>query len=228
MRKVSALILFLASTALGQDQTAPAASESKPVLNVWLNRNGFLANENFIYSEWFQVHPTKHPKWSLLLPDVGFVAFNDVGHYREVFVGGGVEMYFTRALTVDEEAYWVQSSGPDSAGKFWYMPWTRVEYDFPKRWVTENVFFPYIPLNDGAMRFVWERSKLQYQGFQHFNVGAGYGALAEITPPSWHNEPFATVTLKTQHLDNFEVWVQKFPSNAVQLQFRHSIAWHTR
>jgi hypothetical protein len=228
MRKFFALILFLASSAFCEDQTAPITSDAKPVVNIWLNRNGFLANESFIYSEWFQIRPTKHPKWSLIVPDVGLVAFNDIGHYREVFVGGGVEIYPTRALTIDEEAYWVQSSGPSSAGKFWYMPWTRVEYDFPRRWVAENVFFPYIPLNGGSTRFVWERSKLQYEGFKHFNVGAGYGAFADLTQAIWQNEPFASVTFKTQRLGNFEVWVQKFSSDSVRLQFRHSFAWHTR
>ena len=213
--------------AFGQDRAEPVP-EPKPVLNIWLNRNGFLASENFIYSEWFQVRPTKHPKWSLILPDVGFIAFDNIGHYREAFAGGGVEVLPTKALTIDEEAYFVQSSGPSSAGKFWYMPWTRVQYDFPKEWVTENVFFPYIALNGGATRFVWERSKLQYEGFKYFNFGAGYAAVADFGPPTWHNEPFSTLTFKTRHAGNFEVWVQKFPNHSVRLQFRHSFVWHTR
>jgi hypothetical protein len=123
MSKLFVCVLFLVSCIFGQDQAEPATSDHpKPVLNVWLNRNGFLASENFIYSEWFQIRPTKHPKWSLILPDIGFIAFNDIGQYREGFAGGGVEVYVTKALTIDEEAYWVQSSGPSSAGKFWSCP----------------------------------------------------------------------------------------------------------
>ena len=228
MSKFFAWFLVLVSCAFGQYQAVPPASESKPVLNIWLNRVGFLVNENYVYSEWFQIRPTKHPKWSVILPDVGGIGFSNIGQYREVFAGGGVELYPTRALTIDEEAYWVQSSGPSSAGKFWYMPWTRVQYDFPKHWVTENVFFPYIPLNGGTEQFIWERSKLQYTGFKHWDVGAGYGALQNVTHDTWQNRPFVTVTFKTQHVGNFEAWVQKFPRDSVQLQFRHSLVWHTR
>ena len=227
MTRFVALFLLAAHCASAQDP-APATPNAKPVVNLWLNRNGFLAKENYIYSEWFQIHPTRHPKWALLLPDIGLVAFNDIGHYREVFVGGGLEIYPTKALTIDEEGYWVQSSGPDSAGKFFYMPWTRIEYDFPKRWVTETVLFPYIPLNGGPTMLIWERSKLQFNGFKRFNVGAGYASRQDFTHGIRDNRPFATVTLKTAHLGDFEVWVQKFPGSSVQLQLRHSMVWHTR
>jgi hypothetical protein len=223
-----ALLVASVSCVFGQDQAAPAPSDPKPVVNVLFNRNGFLANENYIFSEWFQTRPTKHPKFSLIFPDVGLVAFSDIGHYREMFVGGGVEIYPNHTLTIDEEGYFAQSSGPDSAGKFWYVAWTRVHYDFPRHWVTDNVFFPYIPLNGGIRQFVWERSKLEYAGFRHFNVGAGYAAHADFTHGTWENKPFVTVTFKTRHAGNFEVWAQKFPSHSVQLQVRHSLVWNTR
>jgi hypothetical protein len=104
-----------------------------------------------------------------------------LGRYREFFFGGGFEFKPTEALTIDHEPDFDLATGVDGHGKIWYQPWTRFVYQFPKQVVSEVVFFPYIPLNGGTTQFVLERSKLEYEGFRHFNVGAGYAAYKDFS-----------------------------------------------
>jgi hypothetical protein len=223
------MLLLTVLCAFGQDPTATSSPEPpKPVLNIFIDRAGFMRDLNYGYAEWFQIRGTKHPKWSIIAPDVGIIFFDNAGRYREFFVGAGIEVQPTAALTIDHEAYFEQATGIDSHGKSWYVPWTRVGYHFPKKFVSEVVFFPYVPLNGGTKQFILERSKLEYTGFKHFNFGGGYGAYQDFTFTHWQSKPFATMTLKTAHLGNFEFWVQAFPHDGMQIQYRHAFAWRSR
>jgi len=198
------------------------------VFNVFIDRFGFLGEVNYGYSEWFQMRPTRSPKWSLVAPDVGMIFFGDIGRYREFYVGGGFEFRPTEALTIDHEADFDQATGADGHGKIWYQPWTRFAYQFPQQFVSEVVVIPYVPLNGGATQFVLERSKVEYTGFRHFNVGAGYAAYQDFSFTPWQNKPFAALTWKSPNLGQFEVWFQALPNSGFQFQSRHVFTWKSR
>jgi hypothetical protein len=225
-------LMFIAScVASAQDQpVAPPATteDAKPVLNIFIDRVGFGKDVNYGYAEWFQIRGTKHPKWSVILPDVGMIFFDDIQGYRELFVGAGLEVQVTKALTLDHEAYYDQATGPAAHGKAYYQPWTRVGYDFPHHVISETVAFPYIPLNGGHTQFVLERAKLEYTGFNRFNFGGGIGMFQEFGLTDLQDKPFVTVTVKTKQYGNFEFWIQAMPGDTFQIQYRHAIAWHSR
>ncbi len=156
------------------------------------------------------------------------IFFDNVGRYREIFVGAGFEVRPWESLTIDHEWYYDQATGPDGHGKAWLQPWTRVELKLPHHVVSETVVFPYIPLNGGSTQFVLERSKLEYQGFKYFSFGGGYGAYKDFTYTDYLNRPFASVTAKTKKYGDFEFWIQAMPGSTFQIQVRHAIAWHSR
>jgi hypothetical protein len=224
------LPLVAVCCAWAQDGEAPtvANAESAKVLNVFIGRVGFFGGVNYGYTEWFEARDTRHPKWSLLGPDVGAIFFGDIGRYREFFLGAGFEVRPTMALTIDHEIEFDQATGPDGHSKTWYTPWTRVAYQFPGQWASELVFFPYFPLNGGTTQLVIERSRLWYGGFRHFNIGGGYAAYQDFTRTNWENKPFAMLTWKSQSFGHVEMWFQVLPDAGFQFQVRHLLTWHSR
>jgi hypothetical protein len=220
-------LFFLTFCAFSQSQTGTTPDAPPQVRNIFQDRMGFLVDINYGFVQWLQIRKTSHPKWSVIGPDIGMIFFNNIGGYRELWIGAGFEIRPVAPLTIDHEAYFEQATGPDGHGKTWYLPWTRVQYNFPKKFVAESAFFPYLPLNGGNTQFVIERAKLEYRGLNRFNFGGGYGAHQTFNATQWQSRPFATATLKTEHLGNFEVWVQAFSHDGFQLQYRHSLAWHT-
>ncbi len=191
-------LFVLASYIFAQDQPAtPTPVETpKPVLNIFIDRVGFGKDVNYGYAEWFQIRGTKKPKWSVILPDVGIIFFDNIGRYREAFVGARFKVQPIKSLTIDHEAYYVQATGVDAHRHAYYQPWTRVEYHFHKHFMLESVAFPYIPLNGGTTQFVMERTKLEYSGFKHFNIGGGEGAYQDFTYTKFQSKPFASVTVR--------------------------------
>ena len=219
--------VLLVSCAFCLDQTATAPEEVKPVLNIFVDRAGFLKDFNYAYVEFLQIR-NLNSRWSVIAPDIGLLVFHNLNDYQELFVGVAIEFRATKSLTIDHEVYFTQTTGPDSRHKAYYQPWTRVEYKFPKSLVLESVAFPYIPLNGGTIQFVMERTKLEYTGFKRFNFGGGFGAYQDFTFTNFQSKPFATVTLKTHDYGNFEIWVQAVPHDGVQIQYRHTLVWHSR
>lgn len=237
------LALALACAALGQqnqpsqqpapeEHPAPAepptpAEQSANVFNVLIDRFAFRESLNFGYTEWFQIRPTRHPRWSILGPDIGFLFFGDIGRYREMYLGAGFEVSPTRWLVIDNEVDLEQATGPDAHGNLWYVAWTRFELQLPRRVAAETVLFPYMPLNGGPFQLVIERSKLEYRGFKHVSFGGGYAGNRNFSRGDWQHKPFATITWKTEHEGQFEFWLQRLPNNGYQFQGRHMISWHS-
>src|ERR1700686_1207255 len=100
--------------------------------------------------------------------------------------------------------------------------------NFQSKLCQRSFFFPYIPLNGGTTQFVLERSKVEYKGFRHFNVGAGYAAYKDFSLTAWQNKPFASLTWKSPNLGQFEVWFQALPDNGFQFQSPHMFTWKSR
>lgn len=155
-----------------------------------------------------------------IFPDVGYIDFDHAGQYRELFIGGGAVLHKSKHLTVAQEAYLNQTSGPASGRATYLMLWTLVGYRLTSKLGGETVYLPYVPLNQaGRIQHVIERAKLEY-GFKRFKVGGGYGAYQYGDGP-WQNKPFITTTLKGSQLANLELWLQRMPEHHVQVQLRY-------
>ena len=129
-------------------------------------------------------------------------------------------------MAIDNEFIFDQASGPDAHGKNWYVGWTRVANKYSSKWASEVVFYPYLPFNGGSTQFYLDRSKIEYTGFKHFNIGPGYSGRWNSVTNVWQNRPYLSITFKTRSHGRFEWWIQRLPNNDVQFYYRHTISWH--
>ncbi len=176
-----------------------------------------VRNDGQITYHYLEVLQTRG-KW--ILPDVGYIDLAEPGKYREIFFGGGAVLHNSKHLTVVEEGYVNQTTGPASGGALYFMPWTLVSYHPTSKITSETVYFPYLPLNKtGRIQHVLERSKLEYD-FPRFKVGAGYGAY-RFGDGEWQSKPFVTSTIKAGRVGSVELWLQKMPEHHFQVQVRY-------
>ncbi|MEY4731596.1 MAG: hypothetical protein RL681_542 [Candidatus Parcubacteria bacterium] len=159
-----------------------------------------------------------------IVPDVGYVDFgrND---YRELFTGAGYTLHDGKRVTMIEEFYFVQGTGPAADGAAYLQPWTLLQGRLTKKFAAEAVYFLYVPLTDSAsVQHVIERAKLEYSFQKPWKVGMGYAAY-KPEGVAWKHKPFLTVSVKTR-AGAFEFWLQKVPGGA-QVQARYKLV-HTK
>jgi len=162
-------------------------------------------------------------KW--IYPDIGYIDFGRSAEYREIFVGGGRELFklkrFGPLNDVDVkviEEFYINSSTGSKSGALYFLPWTFFSFKVsPMNF--EGVYFPYVPLDgEGKVQHVVERVKAEYYiGFLKF--GVGYGAY-QVKDGPWQDRPFVTATLKTRRFGDLELWLQRF-KDGKQLQVRY-------
>ncbi|MBS1841605.1 MAG: hypothetical protein JSS69_00930 [Acidobacteria bacterium] len=155
-----------------------------------------------------------------IYPDVGYIDFAH-GNYRELFVGAGRTLHKGKRLTLTEELYFVQATGPAAKSARYLWPWTLVQLRFTRKFTSETLYFPYLPLNNsGHIQHVLERSKFEYAVTESWQVGVGYGGY-KFADSEWQHKPFLTTTLSTR-AGAFELWLQKLPDGA-QIQLRYAL-----
>jgi hypothetical protein len=217
---------YLLSLSLFLAATYARSEEKQQTKTIAIARTGFLTGDGqttYRLVEVFQVRG----KW--ILTDVGYIDFGNTGVYRETFIGAGWTVLDSKQITIIEEGYFDQASGPSSKGAMYFQPWTYIGYKITSRLGGETVYFPYLPLNKaGRVQHVVERAKLEYD-FKYFKVGGGYGGY-RFGSYDWQHKPFITATLKAGRLGNFEVWLQRMPSstgkNHAQVQLRYFKAFN--
>lgn len=162
-----------------------------------------------------------HERGKLVLPDIGYIDFDEPSSYRELFIGGGGVVFSRARTTVVAEAFLDKAFGSRSGGALYLLPWVMVLYRAAPRLAGEVVYFPYIPLSDaGRGQHVLERAKLEYD-FPRLKIGAGYGAY-KFGADAVHHKPFATATFKAGRTGAFELWMQRLPGNRLTVQIRYA------
>jgi hypothetical protein len=155
-----------------------------------------------------------------IFPDIGYVDFGGKV-YREFFAGVGRTLRRSPRLTVVSTLYYQQAAGPASKAARYLVPWFLVNCRPHARVQCEAVYFPYLPLTDGAhVQHVLERAKAEYSLLPRLRLGAGYGAFQTRGVP-WQNRPFVTATVSPPHVGDVEVWVQHLPNRGAQVQLRY-------
>jgi hypothetical protein len=159
-----------------------------------------------------------------IFPDVGYV---DYAHdnYRELYLGGGRTLLNSKSISMVEELYFVQATGPAAKSARYLWPWTMLQVRFTPKLSSETVYFLYVPLSRSArVQQVLERSKIEYSFNRFLKSGLGYGGY-KFGETEWQNKPFITSTFSTR-AGEFEVWLQKLPAGA-QLQLRYQLVHST-
>jgi len=196
-----------------------ASAQTNNAENFVIARVGLRNGMTYSLIEGFQ------QRGKAIYPDCGAITFNQPGLYREVFCGAGAMLLNSKHLTVIEEGYIDQATGPQSGGATYFQPWTFVGYRLTKKVGGETVYFPYIPLNKAArIQHVLERATMEYDLGKHFKAGGGYGAY-KFGDGGWDNKPFLTTTVKAGKLGNFEFWLQRVPGNHAMAQIRYAKSW---
>lgn len=192
--------------------SAVTNAQTKTIVDL---RLGMRDAATYHYVEVFQVRD----RW--IFPDIGYVDFGS-DKYREFFTGGGRKPFVSKPITIIEELYFEQATGPAR----WLVPWTLVSYNLTPKLGGEAVYFTYLPLNQaGRIQQVIDHATLQYSFFPSFKAGAGYGAY-QFGSDQWQHKPFVTATLTPSQgkFGSFEFWVQKLSGGGTQAQFRYKIA----
>jgi len=216
LRFAGALVLFAAAAgAFAEDTTPP------PTTTLFIFRTGERLDSPHIGTYHFLEFLQARRKW--IYPDIGYVDYA-TGSYRELFLGGGRTLYNGKPLTLIEELYFVQATGPAAGSARYIWPWTMLQVRFTPKLANETVYFLYVPLNDSArVQHVLERSKLEYSLNRRWKMGGGYGGY-KFAETKWQNKPFVTATFSSR-IGDFEAWLQKLPVGAqvqVRYQFVHS------
>lgn len=211
MRTFTTLMILAILVAIG---TASAQTEDFAIARIGL-RNGMT----YSLVEGFR------QQGKVIAPDCGAITFNQPGLYREFFCGGGAVLLNSKHLTVIEEGYIDQASGPLSGGATYLQSWTYVGYRITKRLGGETVYFPYLPLNKAArIQHVLERATLEYDLGKRFKIGAGYGAYKFGDQPL-ENKPFVGPALKLGRYGTLWFWCQRVPGNHASAQIRWDKSW---
>ncbi len=213
MRNLFVIGLVIIAAASSNTASGQGTNDAHTVLLV---RGGFRAgNFTHRYVEVFQ----ERGRW--IYPDIGYIDFGNAGRYREFFIGAGGVVFTSRHLTLVEEGFIQQATGPLAEGATYFVPFSLAALRFGQKISGEVVYFPYLPLNDaGRVQHILERAKLEYD-FKYLKAGGGYGAY-RFGDSSWQNKPFLTTTLKAGRMGNFEFWLQRLPGNHAQVQFRYA------
>lgn len=216
------LAYALTSFAQDADITTRADAPTTATTSIYIARTGEYLEQPYTGTyhlfEFLQVRG----KW--IYPDLGEVDFSH-GNYRELFIGGGRTLYDSKKITLMEELYFVQATGPAAKSARYLWPWTLVDIRFTPKLTSETVYFPYVPLNSSAtMQHVIERAKIEYAFNNTWKLGGGYGGYKSGND-QWQNKPLITTTVSTR-AGAFEFWLQKMPGHGAQVQVRYSLA-HT-
>jgi hypothetical protein len=192
-----------------------ASAQGAPAVDTHVIARTATDQGTYHYAQVFQ----QRGKW--ILPDVGYIDFNEFDEYREVWVGAGGVLLATTHLSVIGEGHIVKALGPSSGGALYLQPWVLVAYQLTQRLGGDAVYFPYLPLNDaGRGQHVLERAKLEY-GFGHIKVGGGYAGL-KSGPGAWKSKPFVTATIKAGSIGAIELWLQQLPGDRLTVHVRYA------
>ena len=132
-----------------------ASAQEAPAVDTHVIARTATDQGTYHYAQIFQ----QRGRW--ILPDVGYIDFNEFDEYREVWVGAGGVLLATTHLSVVGEGHIVKALGPSSGGALYLQPWVLVAYHLTHKLGGEAVYFPYLPLNDaGRGQHVLERARL--------------------------------------------------------------------
>lgn len=214
MKKIlTALVVMLGACA----QIAQAQSKENPTTSIIIKSGWALTDTSNTYN-FAEIYQTRG-RW--IYPDTGYVDFSRPSLYREIFIGGGAILANTKHITLIQEAYFSQATGPLSNGAMYFQPFTLLLYRITPRLGGMIIYFPYLPLNTPArVQHVLETAKIEYD-FKHCKIGAGYGGYKHAQN-QWQNKPFITTTLKAGRFGALEFWLQKLPGHRAQVQIRYS------
>ncbi len=211
--------LGLALTSFAQDTAI--TTDNDPATTIVLARTGVRTDAPHVGTyhmvEAFQVRG----KW--IVPDVCYIDYG-TGNYHELCIGAGRTFYDGKRAMVASELYFAQATGPAAKSARYLWPWTIVQFHFTKKWNSEAVYFPYLPLNSSArIQHVIERAKVEYTINKTFKVGGGYAGY-RYGDDTWQSKPMLTTTISTKRTGAFEFWLQKMPGGG-QIQFRYVLAY---
>lgn len=199
-------------------QNVHAQTKETPTETSVILRTGYAFKAKSNTYNFAEVYQTRG-RW--ILPDVGYIDFGRSRIYREFFIGGGAILINTKHITLIQEGYFSQATGPASDGAMYFEPFTLMLYRITPRLGGEITYFPYLPLNTPArIQHVLETAKIEYD-FKRFKLGAGYGGY-HYAESTWQHKPFITTTLKAGRFGDIEFWLQKVPGHVAQIQVRYS------
>ena len=189
--------------------------ESHPATDIYVVRFGEQLQSPHVFTYRFVEWAQKRGRW--ILPDVGY---RDTGYAKDQLwlVAGGAQVLHRRSFDWTQEVYFSQEAGPESHNKRALWIWPVIDARFPKRFTSQAVAFPTIPLNQ-AQRwgFDVDRARLEWSANSHWRVGAGYnGGINKAR--DWQSRPFASLKRRSQ-VGDFDLWLQKIQGGA-QLQVR--------
>jgi hypothetical protein len=192
-----------------------ASAQEAPAVDTHVIARTATDQGTYHYAQVFQ----QRGKW--IVPDVGYIDFNQFDEYREVWVGAGGVLLDTTHLSVIGEGHVVKALGPSSAGALYLQPWVLAAYHLTQRLGGDAVYFPYLPLNDaGRGQHVLERAKLEYD-FGRIKFGGGYAGLKSGTS-AWKSKPFVTATIKAGSIGAIELWLQQLPGDRLTVHVRYA------
>jgi hypothetical protein len=197
-----------------------AGAQEAPAIDTHVIARTATDHGTYHYAQIFQ----QRGRW--ILSDVGYIDFNQIDEYREVWVGAGGVLLATTHLSVIGEGHIVKGLGPSSGGALYLQPWVLVAYHLTHKLAGEAVYFPYLPLNEaGRKQHVLERAKLEYD-FGHIKVGGGY-AGSKSGPGAWTSKPFVTATIKAGSIGAIELWLQQLPGDRLTVHVRYAKTFRT-
>lgn len=198
--------------------TAQAESSADPVVSTYVVRTAVPLQAPHRLTYRLAEFSQQRGRW--IVPDIG-IYDSSTGKDKLLFAGAGADFRFGRKVDYTQIFYIAQDVGPGSHGARTFWIWPVLDADLSRRWMTEVVLYPSIPLNRAAQAaFDIDRAKLQYAFDRRISLGAGYSSTI-YEGSTWANKPFLTATVFSR-AGSFEFWLQRIPEGG-QVQVRYTL-----
>ncbi len=210
MRIAQYLTLFAAFSGL-------SVAQEKPVLDYYARQS--MSAQHLTGGYHYGEVDVRYKNW--IVADAFHLDFGNADAYRQLGIGGGRSLVNRKHFGLTEEVYYIHTSGTQSIGEKFILPWTFIGGSISKKWDYQAVFFPYLPLNDKShVQFVLERARVRYQVTKKIGLIVGTGMLL-AGDGSVTGKPLAGFDFQPcKKSPRFEFWFQTLGTHGSHVQQR--------